>query len=190
MLEADLSDGNLAELTQAITNALKPQVPQVRYITAPVPKTLNGANEAAPVEEEEDFVEGETDEADDATASTVKAARPITKRKYKQPELVELDWTGTGGPTFKDFAKEKSPKSKARKYLVATFWLKEYGGHPTVNADKIYSSFRTAGWPVGFGDWAQPFHNLVHSDHMRKGANAGEYSITTIGEGLLEQAEN
>ena len=52
MLEADLSDGNLAELTQAITNALKPAAAPVRFISAPNPKTIeNGSVGVAPAEE-------------------------------------------------------------------------------------------------------------------------------------------
>lgn len=192
MLEADLADGNLSDFTQAITSALKPQGQQVRYIQAPImPKTLNGNVDATAPEDEEETIENDGEDAGSGEPqASPKSIRQAGKRKYKQPELVELDWAGSGSPTFKEFAKEKAPKSKARKYLVATLWLKEYGGQPTVNADKMYSCFRTAGWPVGFADWGQTFHNLVHSDHLRKATTTGEFSITTIGEGLLAQAEN
>jgi hypothetical protein len=191
MLEADLSDGNLAELTQAITNALKPAPAPVRYISAPPTKTLNGGSPEAQVLDDEDEPMDDAEEgALEPVAQPAKASKPATKKKFKQPEFVELDWKGTNGQSFKEFAALKGPKSKNRKYLVATFWLKEYGGSPTVNADKIYSCFKTAGWSVAFADWGQPFHNLVHSDQMHKAGNPGEFSITTVGEGALEKAED
>jgi len=193
VFEGDLTDGSISELAQALTQAIRPTTPTgVRQLSngKPAPKLIapEANPEETPEDEEEGTIEGEPDEASEETPVAPKpqrAARP----KPKQPELVDLDWNGTGGPSFKDFAKEKAPSSKNRKYLVAAFWLKEYGGHPTVNADKVYSAFRTAGWSVAFPDWSQPFRNLVHSDYMRKGANAGEYSITTVGEGMLEKPE-
>ena len=45
MLEADLSDGNLGELTQAITNALKP-TSSVRYITSGQSRMIGGSVDA------------------------------------------------------------------------------------------------------------------------------------------------
>ena len=124
------------------------------------------------------------------TAAQSRAPKPATKKRFKQPEFVELDWDGTNGPTFKEFAATKAPKSKNRKYLVATFWLKEFGGSPTVSADKDHSCFKTAGWSVAFADWGQTFRNLVHADQLRNTGTPGEFSITTVGEGTLQEAED
>jgi hypothetical protein len=90
--------------------------------------------------------------------------------------------------SLKEFAKEKAPKTKSRKYLVATFWLKEHAARPSVNIDMMYSCFKTAGWSVAFKDWRQTFDNLAHSKHLRK-VGTGEFSITTLGEGQLETPE-
>ncbi len=193
VFEGDFSDDSVSEIAQALTSALRPSVaPSYRQISngKPPAQILPPSEDDAEYEENagEQPEESEVLEAEASTA-TPKAVKPSKPKKHKQPELVDLDWIGTGGPAFKDFAKEKAPKSKSRKYLVAALWLKEYGGHPTVNADKIYSAFRAANWSVAFADWGQTFHNLVHSDHMRKGTNTGEFSITTVGEGLLEKAE-
>src|SRR5271168_3810684 len=118
LLEADLSDGNLSELTHAITNALKPSVQAPsKLLTRTAAQVLPPATDDIPEAEVE-----EAEEPELTNSSTPPAAekKPAQKKKYKQPEYVELDWTGTGGSTFKDFAREKNPKSKARKYLVAT----------------------------------------------------------------------
>lgn len=192
VFEADLSDGNLTEITQAITMALKPTVqPIYRQLPngRPPAQLLPPSDDADAQDESEEDAAIEAADEQEAPAAQVPAKPQRPRTKPKQPELVDLDWTGTGGPTFKEFAAEKAPKSRARKYLVAACWLKEFGGYPTVNANQVYSAFRAAGWSVAFADWHQPFRNLVHSDHMRKGTNSGEYSITTVGEGVLEKAE-
>jgi hypothetical protein len=194
VFEGDMSDGSVSEIAHALSAALRPTSPAVlRHLHNGKPAAQLIAPEQEvedQVEEEEQATDVETgEESEEAPVQPAKPARPSRPKKYKQPELVDLDWTGTGGPTFKEFAKEKAPTGKNRKYLVAALWLKEYGGQPTVSADKMYSAFRTAGWSVAFADWDQPFRNLVQNDFMRRGANSGEYSITTVGEGLLEKPE-
>ncbi len=84
--------------------------------------------------------------------------------------------------SLKTFAAEKKPSSKSKKYLAASYWLKENGLDNPITADKIFTFFKTAGWFIGFNDWAQPFHNLVHSDHLRKLDGPGEFAITPLGE--------
>jgi hypothetical protein len=51
---------------------------------------------------------------------------------------------------------------------------------PPVNADKIYTCFKMAPWPTPFNNWAQTFHNLVHTEHMRKVGTA-EFAINSLG---------
>ena len=196
VFEGDFSDGSVSEIAQALNQALRPSIPpMVRQLPNGKPQTQllsPAAEEEIHTEEQDQGVIGHADEEGGETpaASPSRPVRlPAKPRKHRQPELVDLDWNGTGGPTFKEFAAQKAPKSKARKYLVAALWLKEYGGTLTVNADRAYSAFRAAGWSVAFSDWDQPFRNLVFSDQMRKGQTAGEYLITTVGQGALEEAE-
>ncbi len=66
------------------------------------------------------------------------------------------------------------------------YWLKEMNGTPMVNMDGIYTFYKTAGWSVGFNDWAQPFHNLVHDDLIRKGETKGEFTINPTGEDVVK----
>jgi hypothetical protein len=88
--------------------------------------------------------------------------------------------------SLKTFAAEKKPSSKLRQYLTAMYWLKEMNGTPMVNMDGIYTFYKTAGWSVGFNDWAQPFHNLVHDDLIRKGETKGEFTINPTGEDVVK----
>jgi hypothetical protein len=182
MLEADLSDGNLSELTAAITQALKPAAPTVRFLNGKIPAQLNGGAPAAP--DEEDLIEGEIDDASETDAAGVtseKAARTPRgpKKPPKAPEY--LPDLITDLPGFKEFAKQKNPTSKNQQYLVAAYWLKKFGGTATVTADMIYTCYKTAPWPAGFNDWNQTFHNLVNVELMRR-VGKGEFAINPTGE--------
>jgi hypothetical protein len=137
-------------------------------------ETEDPAQEAEPVEAEV------VDDGADAQPAKTKTARP--KSKPKPPTyLPNLNLTGKNGITFKEFAKEKAPTTRPKQYLVATYWLKEHGEDQTVNADKIYTCFKTAGWPIGFNDWRAAFDQLVHSEHLRK-VGVGEFAINPLGE--------
>jgi hypothetical protein len=196
VFEGDFSDGSVSEIAQALTSALKPTAPPViRQLSNgkpaghPMPPDVY---EELETEEGEEVIEG--DEVDAAVEETAAAApkpsRNTRPKTYKNPQFVELEWNGTGTPpvSLKDFAKEKAPKTKARRYLVATLWLKEHGNPPSVNIDMMYSCFKTAGWPIGFKDWRAAFDNLVYSEHLRK-VGTGEFAITTLGEGVLQTPE-
>ncbi|MFZ0640641.1 MAG: hypothetical protein WA020_03505 [Candidatus Acidiferrales bacterium] len=180
LVEADISDGNLSELTHAITSALRPTVVQVRQL-----KPQNGADALPPAIEtdEEPLTENtveEQDTADDAAESA--SSKPSKPRKSKQPQYdPSLFANAERCKEFKEFAAQKAPDNRSQCYLVGTYWLKEQGGSPTVNANKIYTCFKTAGWPMNFTDWMQTFHNLVHSSHLSKQGN-GEFAITPLGE--------
>ena len=89
---------------------------------------------------------------------------------------------------FKLFAKEKAPTSRNRQYLVAALWLKENANSATVNVDKIYTCFKTAGWSVGFNDWRAPFDNLVYTEQMRK-VTPGEFAINPLGEDTVNSGK-
>lgn len=187
MLEADLADGNLAELTQAITNALKPAAP-ARYVSAPQQRVLNGSGDAVSDDGEELEEQSGAEAQEEApTAAPARGPRGTGKpRKSKPPEYIP-DLIADR-EAFKAFAKEKATTSRNRQYLVAALWLKENANSSTVNADKIYTCFKTAGWSIGFNDWRAPFDNLVHTEHMRK-VTPGEFAINPLGEDTVNSGK-
>ncbi len=190
MLDADISDGNLAELTHAITNALKPAGPALRQISRTETPVLT-APQDAPVDEldAETPEQEEQDETTESANGNGASPKPARVKKFKAPDYLHDLFQGDGAQQFKDFAKDKAPGKKSKKYLVAAYWLKEHGNNPTVNSSKIYTCFKTAGWSTGFNDWNQTFHNLVHSKHMRKTETAGEYAINPLGEDAVVKGE-
>ncbi|MGH9505511.1 MAG: hypothetical protein ACRD13_01180 [Terriglobales bacterium] len=115
--------------------------------------------------------------------------RPL-KPKYKPPlpkYLPDLDTKGTGVP-FKEFAAEKAPRKHTTRYLVAAMWLKEHGNSPTVDVDKVYTCYKTAGWPLSITDWDSNFRSQVRRDRFRR-AEGGGYSITPLGEADLQKPD-
>jgi hypothetical protein len=179
LVEADISDGNLSELTHAITSALKPTLAPFRQVVRTLPPP---APETPELPEQE-----EVEEPDEVAASDngePASPRPARVKKLKPPDYVPDLFSSDNGAAFKEFADEKAPSNKSKKYLVATYWLKEYGNNPTVNANKMYTCFKTAGWSTGFNDWNQPFHNLVFSEQLRK-VGAGEFAINPLGEDVV-----
>jgi hypothetical protein len=195
VFEGDFSDDSVSEIAQALTSALKPSAPLVmrqlqngKPAGQLLPPEPEGDDE---IEDEEQVIDAEVEEtAGGETPAAPKTPRVTKPKVFKNPDFVELEWNGTGTPSvsLKDFAKQKDPKTKGRRYLVAALWLRDHAGHPSANIDQMYSCFRTAGWPVGFNDWRAPFDNLVYSKHMRK-TGTGEFAITTLGEGLLQTPE-
>lgn len=182
LVEADISDGNLSELTQAITSALKPAAP-LRTVVRAAPQVLPPAHEDVEEAVTEEIEPEELTAADSNGDETEQPKTPRVK-KFKAPEYLPELLAGEKGKAFKEFAAEKAPSTKNKKYLVASYWLKEHGGSPNVDANKVYTCFKTANWSTGFNDWRQPFDNLVHSEHLRK-VGSGEFTINPLGEDVV-----
>jgi hypothetical protein len=186
MLDADISDGNLTELTQAITSALRPATAPLRQIARPSTPVLTAPNDA--IEDPQTNEQPDDQDAQEPADGNGASSKPSRAKKFKAPDYLPSLLAGEKRAAFKQFAKDKAPENKSKKYLVATYWLKEHGESPTVNANKIYTCFKTAGWSTGFNDWNQTFHNLVHSEHLRK-EGTGEFAINPLGEDAVVKGE-
>ena len=128
---------------------------------------------------DDELLEPESAELNGDSHQPQKAPKAKSKPKPSTylPDLLTTDQI----TAFKEFAKQKNPTSRSKQYLTAAYWLKEHSDNPSVNADKVYTLFKTAGWSTGFNDWRATFDNLVHSEHLRKVAK-GEFAINPLGE--------
>lgn len=189
VIEFELEGGNqsvensIRQLTHALTmrngqpappkNALPPR--QTKELGA-VPDNEDEAEEFA---EEPEILESG---ADDNGATKVNKPKAKSTYKPRVPQyLHDLDMTGTGDVTFKDFAAAKNPKKNTQRHLVAAFWLKEHGNNPTINIDKAYTCYRNVGWPTTQPDWDVNFRQQTQNNRFRRVA-PGEYSINPPGE--------
>jgi hypothetical protein len=170
-------ESSIKHLVHAISNRNGTTAKAVTSSKAP--KELASGNEDEVVDAE---VVGEEDTAEEETpVAPAKPSRARSKPKPPKylPDLLPKDKL----EEFKQFAATKTTASSSRRkgYLVAAFWMKEFGGDESVNADKIYTLFKTAGWPTNFNDWRSTFDNLVQTEHLRL-IGKGEFAINPLGE--------
>jgi hypothetical protein len=190
MLEADLNGGDLTQITQAISNALRPatSLPPMRVIAPPMSgPVVNGAPpNGANADETDADVETPIEAVNDGAAMTPKSQR---KRSYREPKIIDgLDVTGNSGTTWVQFATAKAPKSKAKRFLTAMTWFKNHGGKAAIGIDEVYTAFRTPGvdWPYAFPDYDSVFRGLVAQDVASR-TDTGLYAINVVGEGKVDK---
>jgi hypothetical protein len=174
MLEADLADGDFSQITQAITNALKPvSAPQRQIGGATAPRFQSTPDvEAEEVEAEAESEQGEYE----APPRSVNASsnRP---RIYKEPKRLDIDLSA-----FKDFATAKNPEGTMDRHLVAAVWFKMFFNTPAVTIDHIYSAYLEAGWSTNLQDFDDPLRKLVGKKKgLMKRVGKAEYEATFPG---------
>lgn len=173
MVEAELGDGDISQITQAITNALRlPTNAGVKRISSAAP-VMNGIDTG----ESEIFEEG-GDGADvvDVTPAAPKA--PRQRKSPKAPDIVPIDMNAD--LSLAAFAAGKDSNSQHKKYLISSAWLKEHRSIDSVNAGHIYTCFRSMEWSVNIPDFWQPLRDLKAKKYFSKN-DAGEYEINHIG---------
>lgn len=181
MLDADISDGNLTELTHAITSALRPQT--AHRLPPPTPVRELPSGNGHPPADDPEIEDAEIIQPDDADPP----ADPIqakAKTPYNPPQpkyLPDLDPQNE----FKDHA-TKNPQTKhTKRYLLAAMWLRDVKQKETVNIDQLYTCYKTAGWPTNIRDWDSNFRSLVKQNWMRR-VSPGEYAVNPLGEAALK----
>jgi hypothetical protein len=192
VIEFELEGGNAAveNSIRQITNSLAIRSTSARPVApARQPRELAPGDgehqEPEEAEESAEVIEAEAVETD-GEPKPPKAAKP----KYKPPlpeYLSDLDMKGNG-VTFKEFAATKAPKMHTTRYLVAAMWLKEHGNSPTINTNKVYTCYKTVGWPLNITDWDVNFRSQVKRDRFRRVEGEG-YAITPLGEADLQKPD-
>src|SRR2546425_8103154 len=109
MLEADLADGDLTQITQAITQAVRQGQPVAR------PPVAIAARSGAQVA---DAAAPEVDEADDGATAEVEgngeestASKPRVPRRMSPVKVLSDVDLNSGDVPFEKFAHEKGPKA-------------------------------------------------------------------------------
>jgi len=177
MLDAELKDGDITEITQAISSALRQVQPSPRQIAARVvpAEPEAGGNDVGVVEEvEQEPAAKEVDETPRATKH----------RKPTIPKVLDVDLK-SGEMSFDDFATKKAPTSDLARHLVVAYWFKKYRDVTSVTPDHAFTCYKKAGWPTNIVDFAQPFRDLGRA---RKGdMKAKSFTINQIGEDAVEK---
>jgi hypothetical protein len=146
MLEAELPDGDLSQVTQAVQNALRSPdgaTAARRLITTMSAKPASSTNGATePVEDVMEAAVEDTVAPEAPRASTPRAGQP---RKGKTPMVLELDLTTP--MSFENFARAKNPTSAQKRHLVVAAWFKLHRAQDTITVDHVYTCYRSIEWP-------------------------------------------
>jgi hypothetical protein len=177
MVEAELGDGDIGQITQAITNALRPAPTALKRIAAPAPQ-MNGNSEQ---HSEPEVIEDGADEVETVDL-TPGMPKPKTQRKAApKPSVIELDVTSD--PALSSLI---DPKSNHRRFLAIAAWLHDHRKIEAVTADHIYTCYRHLGWPTDILDFAQPLRELKYKQYFAT-PERGKYAINQLG--LAKAAE-
>lgn len=175
MLEAEIPEGDLTQVTQAIQNALRPAtVIQQRIAPASgleFSPAVNGVTEVEGDDVLEDVI------ADVEQVSVAKG--PPKPRSYPVPKVVE-DVDLNSEPSLASFASSKQPKSDLDRHLLVAAWFKEARGVDAVSADHVYTGYRKLGWSTAIEDFGKPLRSLKQAQLM-KSAGRGLYAINHLG---------
>lgn len=173
MLEAEIPEGDLTQVTQAIQNALKPTTiiqQRVPSSSMDLPLVIGGGET-----ENEDFLEENVVEAESAPPPK----GPSKPRSYPVPKVVE-DIDLNADPSLVSFASGKQPKSDADRHLLVAAWFKECRSMDAVSADHVYTGYRKLGWSTSIDDFGKPLRSLKQVQLM-KSAGRGLYAINHLG---------
>jgi len=165
-----------------------------RPVKALPPASGKGKHHEKEDEVEGEVVETEPDLFDIANENgeengAAKKKKPGTPRKPAQmPKVIELDLEGKKGVSFKEFAIKKKPENFSERFLVATAWLKDYGGVNEVTANHMFTCYKIAGWTPHPNSYYTTLNDLRHKQKsLDKGSAAGTYRINLHGENLVSQ---
>jgi hypothetical protein len=190
MLEADLADGDLTQITQAISQAMRQGQPIARQPVSIAARSAVTPPAGAARDENGDEPVTETD-ADELqeTEEAPAAARPRASRKFPAPKVIaDLD-LNAGAVPFEKFAMAKgNPSKHLKRYLLSAYWLKENLGIASVNMNHIFTCYKKAGWNTNMRDFSQPLRDLARNNTNGEFKD-GSFTINLIGGGAVEKME-
>lgn len=180
VLEAEGPEGELSQMASAIKDALRPsQVAQPR-VAKPQGQVIEQYADA-----DGEFAPPEFEDADYAEETSAPAATPKPRKPAKRT-VVSMDLDSP--VSLADFAAKYPIKNDKDRFLVALAFLKEHRPDISpINADHLFTCFKSMDWPSGARDFSQPLRNLKAEQLVDAGEERGTYVINHVGEGKLKK---
>lgn len=173
MLDAEIPEGDLSQITAAIQNALKPTtIIQQRVLSPSQPTSLTdgtGDGEAL----DDDVIDLEPSEI----APAAKPPRTPRIRKPTTPDVLDVDLNSD--VSLDSFANEHPPASEPERYLVIAAWFKEHRDVAAITTAHVYTAYRSLKWSL-IEDFGWPLRSLKKEKYMSSPAR-GEYVINHLG---------
>lgn len=178
MLDAELPDGDISQITEAIQNALRPKQADVRLIQLSGSQDIDCALEDVLGTSEESVDEPEPTRLRD-TKRTVNS-----KRSIKSLNVVDVD-TATS-PSLESYMASKSPANIKMKHLCVLAWFKEARNIEPVTVEQVYTCFKKLQWSTAAKDFSQPLRDLK-ADDLVGGNSKDGFTINHIGLDRVEK---
>lgn len=180
MLDAEIPEGDLNQITVAIQNALKPSTTVIQQRLAASPKVQLPEDSQRDEELEAEFAELELAEESE-TPPRSKGTK--SSRKPTVPKVLDLDLTSE--VSFESFATKHPPKNDVERNLVVLAWYKEHRSDESVTANHVYTCYRAMKWPSGIDDFSWPLRALK-KEQLVKSTGRGQYEINHLGIARVE----
>jgi hypothetical protein len=183
VIDAELQEGEIGQLAQAIQGAFGGQRATAVRLSGSVARSLPSPDSAEiPAE-----LDGAEIVEDGGVAVTVPApARPKAQKKIRTPNL-DADLHPEMDPSFKAYAEARNVTAATAvltKFLIVASWLHEERSKMKITADRAYTCFRFIGWPFNI-DFDQPLRDLRAKNKFLElkpeDKGKGEFSITHLG---------
>lgn len=180
VLEAEGPEGDLSQIASAIKDALRPsQVAQSRVARQ------HGQVIEQHADADGDFEVPEFEDAEFVEENSAPAAVP-KQRKPAKRTVVPMDLNSP--VSLAEFAGKYPVKNDKERFLVALSFLKEHRPDiDPINADHLFTCFKSMDWPSGARDFTQPLRNLKAEQLVDAGDERGTYVINHVGEGRLKK---
>lgn len=182
MLEADMQDGDLSEITQAIQGALgRRHIVRQQFIQS------NSEADGEVTEDMETPFSSEIDAIDGEPLAKAQRSRSPSKRSFATPDVVDVNWNVS--PPIEEFSASLLPKSTTDKYLIVLSWFKEVQNESAISANQVYTVFRKLKWSTAIKDFSQPLRDLKVQQLLTGSAKQG-FSINHLGTARVEEMKS
>jgi hypothetical protein len=183
VIDAELQDGEIGQLAQAIQGAFGGARTTTVRLNGPMSKSLlSPASGELPAEVDSAEV------AEDVGTVEMEPAppKPKVQKKIRTPNLDGNLHPGEP-PSFKEYADARNVVASSpvlTKFLTVAAWLHEERTGTKVTADRAYTCFRFIEWPYNI-DFDQPLRDLRSKNKFvelkPEDKGKGEFSVTHLG---------
>lgn len=174
MVEAELGDGDIGQITHAIQNALRGPGATGQRIAVPV-MTKSTTREPETVD---DVVVEDEQEQEQVEAASLPVRQRRPRKPAPTPKVIEIDLTAE--PSLASFAAKYDPKSHHHRYLVIAAWLHQHRQLEVITVDHVYTCYRSLGWPSSIADFSQPLRTFKFKQFFTS-PEKGKYAINHLG---------
>jgi hypothetical protein len=182
MVEAELPDGDIGQITQAIQNALRPSSTVQRIASVPEAKTI------VPPAVEREVQTFEAAESIDGDESPPPATKPLRARKPPTaPTVLHLDLTTQ--PSLEEFTQRANPKNHYERFLVVAAWFKSSRDTNAITVAHVYTCYRALKWQANISDFGQPLRDLKRKQYFTS-PEKGHYEINHLGISEVEKLQS